>query len=50
MCIFSSFTLKISLCSRVNSGAAGKWLILKGGGGGGISVSFESVGGGGSRL
>ena len=29
MCIFSSFTLKISLCSRVNSGAAGTAVLLK---------------------
>ena len=28
MCIFSCFTLKIALCSRVNSGAASKWLIF----------------------
>ena len=28
MCIFSCFTLKIALCSRVNSGAASKWLTL----------------------
>ena len=26
MCIFSSLILKIALCSRVNSGAASKWL------------------------
>ena len=29
MCIFSCFTLKIAFCSRVNSGAAGKWLQLE---------------------
>ena len=31
MCIFSCFTLKIALCSRVNSGAASKWLKGEGG-------------------
>ena len=29
MCIFSPFILKIALCSRVNSGAASKWLTHK---------------------